>query len=88
VTAVNPNTGFADDPLFLNKVAVPMAKGFLAVFNLARGFSPIDNLSSGRAVTWFELSKAFFQICVLLGGLLAVIGISVFTRRELATAQK
>jgi hypothetical protein len=34
------------------------------------------------------LSQAFLQICVFLSGLLAVIGIAIFTRRELATAQK
>jgi hypothetical protein len=88
VTAVNPNTGFADDPTLVNRIAVPMAKGMLTVLNLARGFSPIDDLSSGRSVTWLQLSRAFFQICVLLGGLLAIIGISVFARRELANAQK
>jgi len=65
-----------------------MAKARLTTFNLARGFSPIDNLSSGRAITWHELSQAFLQICVFLSGLLAVLGISIFTRRELATAQK
>jgi hypothetical protein len=30
---------------------------------------------------------AFLQICVLLSGILAAIGMTVFTRRELATAQ-
>lgn len=88
ITAVDPNTGYADSPTLVNRLAVPLAKGLLATFNLARGFSPIDDLSSGRAVTWFDLSRAFFQICVLLGGFLAVIGIAIFTRRELATAQK
>lgn len=88
VVAIDPNTGFAGDPSILNKVAVPMAKTLLATFNLARGFSPIDDLSSGRSVSWTLLSRAFLQICVILGGLLALIGIAIFTRRELATAQK
>lgn len=88
IVAVDPNTGRVEEQTFVNQIAVPLAKGMLGTFNLARGFSPIDNLSSGRAITWAELSKAFLQICVLLGGFLAVIGISIFTRRELATAQK
>lgn len=88
VMAVNPNTGYADEPNLLNQIAVPTAKALLATFNMARSFSPIDNLSSGRAVSWLEFFQAFFQICVVLGGLLAVIGIAIFTRRELATAQK
>jgi hypothetical protein len=88
IVAVDPNTGFADNPVSINQIAVPMAKGLLALFGLARGFSPIDYLSSGRSVTWLDLSRAFIQICVILGGILAAIGISIFTRRELATAQK
>lgn len=88
IVAVDPNTGRVEEQTFVNQIAVPIAKGMLGTFNLARGFSPIDNLSSGRAITWSDLSQAFLQICVLLGGLLAAIGISIFTRRELATAQK
>lgn len=88
IVAVDPNTGRVEETTFVNQLAVPMAKGLLGTFNLARGFSPIDNLSSGRAITWSELAQAVLQICVLLGGILAAIGISIFTRRELATAQK
>jgi hypothetical protein len=60
----------------------------LFIFNLARGFSPIDSLSSGRAVTWGDLGKALGQICIILSGILALIGMLIFSRRELATAQK
>ena len=42
----------------------------------------------GRSITWLDLARAFVQICVLLSGFLAAIGITIFTRRELATAQK
>jgi len=88
IVQVNPNSGFADDPSILNQVAVPMAKVLLFIFNLARGFSPIDSLSSGRAVTWGDLGKALGQICIILSGILALIGMLIFSRRELATAQK
>lgn len=88
IIAVDPNTGRVEETTAVNQLAVPMAKGLLTTFNLARGFSPIDDLSSGRAITWGQLSQAFLQICVLLSGFLAVIGIAIFTRRELATAQK
>lgn len=88
IVAVDPNTGKVEETSVLNSVAVPMARAMLTTFNLARGFSPINNLSSGRAITWGELTQAFIQICILLSGFLAVIGISIFTRRELATAQK
>jgi hypothetical protein len=85
---VDQNTGKVEQPGILNQIAVPFAKTLLTTLNLARGFSPIDSLSSGRAITWFDLTRAFTQICLILSGVLAAIGIAVFTRRELATAQK
>src|SRR5471032_396762 len=68
-------------------VLIPMFKGMLAVINLVKNFSPVDALSSGRAITWYELGLAFAQIVLLLGGIVALAGIILFSRRELATAQ-
>jgi hypothetical protein len=68
-------------------VVIPAFKAILGVINLARNFSPIDSLGTGRSITWSQLGLAFSQIVLLLSGLLAVFGIFVFTRRELATAQ-
>ena len=66
---------------------IPVFKGFLVVIHLVQGFSPIDSLSSGRAISWSELGMAFVQIVLLLGGIIGLIGIGLFSRRELATAQ-
>ena len=49
-------------------VAIPIFRGVLEVINLAKNFSPIDSLSTGRSVTWGELGRAFGQIVLLLGG--------------------
>jgi hypothetical protein len=68
-------------------VLIPLFKGMLQIIKLVQSFSPIDALSSGRAITWVELGLAFGQIVVLLGGLMALAGIVMFGRRELATAQ-
>ena len=68
-------------------VIVPLFAGALKIINLARGFSPVDSLSSGRSISWEEMGQAFVQIVVMLGGLFAVVGIIGFNRRELATAQ-
>jgi len=68
-------------------VIIPVFKGILAIINLARGFSPIDSLSTGRNISWQQLGLAFAQIIVLLGGIVAISGILIFNRRELATAQ-
>jgi hypothetical protein len=68
-------------------VLIPAFKGMLFVINLVKNFSPIDLLSSGRAITWGELGAAFAQIVLLLCGIIAAVGIFLFHRRELATAQ-
>ena len=71
----------------LDVVAVPIFKVILQVIHLVQSVSPIDSLSSGRSITWFQLGGAFAQIVLLFGGFLAAIGITILTRRELATAQ-
>jgi hypothetical protein len=68
-------------------VLIPLFKGILSVTRLVENFSPIDSLSSGRAITWGELGLAFGQIVLLLGGIIVLVGIGLFSRRELATAQ-
>lgn len=68
-------------------VFIPIFKGMLDVLNLVEEYSPIDALSSGRSVPWSELGEAFAQIVVLFGGSFAVIGMVLFSRRELAAAQ-
>ena len=67
---------------------IPVFKGLLDASSIwCKNFSPIDSLSSGRSITWGELGAAFGQIVLLLGGIIGVIGIVLFNRRELATAQ-
>jgi hypothetical protein len=71
----------------LDIIIVPAFQGALKLIGLARDFSPVDSLSTGRTITYGQLGRAIAQIIVLLGGCLAAIGISIFSRRELATAQ-
>src|SRR3954471_10179194 len=66
-------------------VIIPAFRAALTVINLAKDFSPIDSLSTGRSITWSQLGLAFAQIILLLGGILALSGMAIFTRRELAT---
>lgn len=68
-------------------VMVPLFKGVLTLIQFASDFNPIDALSTGRSVPWSELARAFAQVVLLLGGILAVFGIWAFDRRELAAAQ-
>ena len=68
-------------------VVIPTFKAILKLIGLAKDFSPIDALSTGRSITWEQLGLAVGQIVLLLSGALAALGIFIFTRRELATAQ-
>jgi len=68
-------------------VVIPTFKAILKLISLAKDFSPIDSLSTGRSIGWEQLGLAFCQIVLLLSGALAAFGIFIFTRRELATAQ-
>ncbi|MGH7951319.1 MAG: ABC transporter permease [Limisphaerales bacterium] len=86
VAAGNEETGQAGHSV-ADVVLIPAFKGILTVINLVKNFSPIDALSSGRAISWGELGTAFCQIVLVPGGIIAIIGIILFNRRELATAQ-
>jgi hypothetical protein len=68
-------------------VAIPLFKLALTVINLAKDFSPVEALSTGRSITWAELARAIVQIILIMGGIMAAFGIWAFTRRELAVAQ-
>ncbi len=72
---------------FSDMIVTPAYQGMLYVINLAEKFSPITDVSTGRSIPWSEVATAFAQIVLLLGGAVALIGIILFNRRELATAQ-
>ena len=82
----NPQTGEMYHTPF-DTVFIPVFRVIVTVIDLAKDFSPIDSLSSGRNITWTELLAAFARIVLLLGGVVGGLGIFLFHRRELATAQ-
>jgi hypothetical protein len=86
ITGYDPAKGGYGHTL-VDYVVVPVFHGALWVINLVQGFSPIDSLSSGRSITWTQLGLAITQIVLLLSGFFCVVGILLFARRELATAQ-
>jgi hypothetical protein len=71
----------------VDAVAIPFFKLALEVINLAKDFSPVEALSTGRSITWADLARAFVQIIFIMGGVMSAFGIWAFTRRELAVAQ-
>lgn len=68
-------------------IVIPAFRAVLTVINLAKDFSPVDSLSTGRSISWTQLGQAFAQIILLLGGIIALSGMAIFSRRELATGQ-
>ncbi|HLX95598.1 MAG TPA: ABC transporter permease [Verrucomicrobiae bacterium] len=79
--------GQSTGPSLADMVLLPLYRVILPLINLVQDFSPIDSLSTGRAIPWSELGAAFGQIVLLLGGVISAMGIGLFARRELATAQ-
>lgn len=71
----------------VDAVMVPLFELLLKTVNLVHQFSPIDAVSSGRSVTWADVARSTFLVIGVMGGLFAALGITAFTRRELATAQ-
>lgn len=87
ITGVNHETGKAGESL-LDLVIVPAFRMLLGFVRLITDFSPVDSLSSGRSVSWGLCFKALMQIGVLVTGLLGLMGIGLFYRRELASVQQ
>ncbi len=86
VLGVDHETG-AKTYTVIDTLMLPLFKGMMKLISLVESFSPIDALSTGRSISWEQIGLAFAQIVLLLGGILAAIGIAIFSRRELATAQ-
>ncbi|MGB7769146.1 MAG: ABC transporter permease [Verrucomicrobiia bacterium] len=86
IMGANEETGVPGHSL-ADAVLLPFFQGILAVVDVVKNFSPIDSLSSGRAIPWSELGAAFGQIVLLFGGGVGLIGMGLFARRELATAR-
>ncbi|MCF7669908.1 MAG: hypothetical protein K9N48_09065, partial [Verrucomicrobia bacterium] len=86
VLGVNHETGEAGSS-FIDWFAVPFFKAVLEVVGFAKGFSPIDALSTGTSIPWSEVGLAFFRLIMVMSGFAAALGMIIFTRRELATAQ-
>jgi hypothetical protein len=68
----------------VDALAVPIFKGMLTVIQLAKDYSPVDAVSTGRSLPWGVVAGAFMKIVVVLGGCFGVAGVWLFSRREMA----
>ncbi len=71
----------------IDAIGLPFLEAIKFALDLIADFSPVDSLSNGRTVGWDQILRAFLQIIVLFGGTLSSIGIFIFQKREIATAQ-
>ena len=87
ITGVNHETGKTVGSL-LDLIIVPTFRLMLDVINMVTEFSPVDNLSTGRSVSWGQCLRAIGQIGFFVTGLIGLVGIGLFYRRELASVQQ
>ena len=87
ITGVDSSTGKTASPSPVDWAAVRVTKGMLFVINSIRDSFPVDNLSTGRMITWRQVFQSVLQIVMLGGGIFACSGMVIFTKRELATAK-
>lgn len=71
----------------LDYIFMPFFHGLNWLIKLVTDFSPVESLSDGRSVSWFETFKAVVQIVFVACGFLGAFGIYGLARRELARPQ-
>ena len=84
ISGIDHETGRKLAPSALDDIAIVMAESILWVTNSVWDYSPVDNLSSGRTITWTSLFWAFIGIILFMSGLISAFGSLMFTRKELA----
>ncbi len=64
--------------------AVQSFRLMVSVISPVKDYSPIDDLTDGRAVTWGQLARAYGYIWGISGLLISACGALIFSRRQLA----
>ena len=84
VVGVNHETGMVSSESMVNQVAVRIYGTAYWVLSQVASFSPVDALATGKSITWGELARAVAMIVGVTGGGMAVGGMIILTRREIA----
>lgn len=87
IMGIDYNAGGKRENPVVDAIGVPFFKGLDGLINMVTEFSPVESLSSGRSVSWFQLLRAIVQIVFVAAGILGSFGIYAFARRELAKPQ-
>jgi hypothetical protein len=72
------------DTSVVDSFAIPAFKVMLAIISPVKDYSPIGDLTEGRAITWGQLGRAYSYIWGVTGLLISGLGMLIFTRRQLA----
>ena len=56
----------------------------VSVISPVKDYSPIEDLTDGRAITWGQLARAYSYIWGVSGLLIFAVGTLIFSRRQLA----
>ncbi len=84
ISGINHETGRKDESSILDDAVILFAKGAIKITKSIWDYSPVDNLSSGRTITWNTLLTAFVWVVLIMGGLVMAVGAYMFQRKELA----
>ena len=84
ISGINHETGKKDQSSAGDIVAITFSKAVLWITKSIWDYSPVDNLSSGRTITWNTLLTAFVWVVLIMGGLVMAVGAYMFQRKELA----
>jgi hypothetical protein len=84
VLDIDNETGAVRERNAVNRASVYVYGGAHWVLTQISGFSPVGALSTGRTIGWAELARAVAVILGLAGGGLALGGMGILTRREIA----
>ncbi|MDC0218850.1 hypothetical protein OAL58_02535 [Verrucomicrobia bacterium] len=72
------------DTSVVDVFAIPAFKVMLGIIKPVKDYSPIGDLTEGRAITWGQLGRAYSHIWGVTGCLISGLGMLIFTRRQLA----
>ena len=83
-TIMQTYTDGVHDTSVVDYFAINSFKLMVAIISPVKDYSPIGDLTEGRAITWGQLGRAYSYIWGVTGLLISGLGMLIFTRRQLA----
>tara|TARA_B100000959_G_scaffold220006_1_gene232445 strand:- start:1746 stop:3488 length:1743 start_codon:yes stop_codon:yes gene_type:complete len=83
-TVMQTYTDGQRDKSYVDTFAMPAFKVMVALIKPIKDYSPVEKLTEGRSITWFELLRAYGYIWGLSGLTMGVLGSIILSKRQLA----